>query len=82
MYRPSACGRYKPKAQFKAVCMPWRQPSARREFDKADTWFSLRYCPAFNEMLWKQTVQAVRMAEVKAMSSTLRSVYALQADVC
>ena len=62
--------------------MPWRQPSARREIDKADTWFSLRYCPAYNEMLWKQTVQAVRMAEVKAMSSTLRSVYALQADVC
>ena len=61
--------------------MPWRQPSARRETDKADTWFSLRYCPAYNEMLWKQTVQAVRMAEAEAMSSTLRSVYALQADV-
>ena len=62
--------------------MPWRQPSAGRETDKADTWFSLRYCPAYNEMLWKRNVQAVRMAEVKAMSSTLRSVYALQADVC
>ena len=62
--------------------MPWRQPSAGRETDKADTWFSLRYCPAYNEMLWKQTVQAVRMAEAEAMSSTLRSVYALQADVC
>ena len=61
--------------------MPWRQPSAGRETDKADTWFSLRYCPAYNEMLWNETVQAVRMAEVKAMSSTLRSVYALQADV-
>ena len=51
--------------------MPWRQPSAGRETDKADTWFSLRYCPAYNEMLWKQTVQAVRMAEAEAMSSTL-----------
>ena len=62
--------------------MPWRQPSARCETDKADTWFSLRYCSSYNEMLGKQTVQPVRMAEVKAMSSTLRSVYALQADVC
>ena len=62
--------------------MPWRQPSASCETDNAETWFSLRYCPTFNEMLWKQTVQAVRMAEVKAMSSSLRSVYALQADVC
>ena len=52
--------------------MLWRQPSARREPDKADTWFSLRYCPAYNEMLWKRNVQAVRMAEVKAMSSTLK----------
>ena len=52
--------------------MPWRQPSAGRETDKADTWFSLRYCPAYNEMLWKQTVQAVRMAEAEAMSSTLK----------
>ena len=64
------------------MCMPWRQPSARRETDKADTWFSLRYCSAYNEILRNQTVQAVRMAEKKAMSSTLRSVYALQADVC
>ena len=45
--------------------MPWRQPSAGRETDKADTWFSLRYCPAYNEMLWKRTVQAVRMAEAQ-----------------
>ena len=52
--------------------MPWRQPSARRETDKADTWFSLRYWPAYNEMLWKRNVQAVRMAEVKAMSSALK----------
>ena len=52
--------------------MPWRQPSAGRETDKADTWFSLRYCPAYNEMLWKRTVQAVRMAEAEAMSSTLK----------
>ena len=52
------------------------------EIDKADTWFSLRYSPAYNEMLWKQNVQAVRMGEVQAISSTLRSVYALQADVC
>ena len=61
--------------------MLWRQPSARHESDKADTWFSLRYCPAYNEMLWKQTIQAVRMGEVRAISSSLRSVYALQADV-
>ena len=58
----------------KGVCMPWRQLSARREIDKADTWFSLRYYPAYNEMLWKQNVHAI--------SSTIRSVYALQADVC
>ena len=64
------------------VFMPWRQLSSRREIDKADTWFSLRYSPAYNEMLWKQNVQAVRMGEVQAISSTLRSVYALQADVC
>ena len=62
--------------------MPWRQLSAGSQIDKADTWFSLRYTPAYNEMLWKQNVQAVRMGEVKAISSTLRSVYALQADVC
>ena len=62
--------------------MPWRQPSARREIDKADTWFSLCYSPAYNEMLWKRNVQAVRMEEVETISSTLRSVYALQADVC
>ena len=62
--------------------MPWRQLSARREIDKADTWVSLRYSPAYNEMLWKQNVQAVRMGEVQAISSTCRSVYALQADVC
>ena len=62
--------------------MPWRQLSSRRKIDKADTWFSLCYSPAYNEMLWKRNVQAVRMAEVEAISSTLRSVYALQADVC
>ena len=54
--------------------MPCRQLSARRKIDKADTWFSLCYSPAYNEMLWKQNIQAI--------SSTLRSVYALQADVC
>ena len=62
--------------------MPCRQVSARCEIDKADTWFSLRYCPAYNEMLWKWNIQAVRVGEVQAISSTLRSVYALQADVC
>ena len=62
--------------------MPWRQLSARREIDKADTWFSLRYCPAYNEILWKRNIEAVRIGEVHAISSTLRSVYALQADVC
>ena len=62
--------------------MPWRQLSTRREIDKADTCFSLRYSPAYNEMLWKRNIQAVRMGEVQAISSTLRSVYALQADVC
>ena len=62
--------------------MPWRQLSARREIDKADTWFSLRYSPTYNEMLWKRNVQTVRMGEVHTISSTLRSVYALQADVC
>ena len=62
--------------------MPWRQVSARREIDKADIWFSFRYCPAYNEMLWKKNVQAIRMGDVHATSSTLRSVYALQADVC
>ena len=48
--------------------MPWRQPSARPETDKADTRFSIRYCSTYNEMLWKQTVQAVRMAEVEAIA--------------
>ena len=51
--------------------MPWRQLSARHEIDKADTWFSLDYCPAYNEMLWKRNVQAVRMGEVQAISPTL-----------
>ena len=55
---------------------------SRREIDKADTWFSLCHTRAYNEMLWKRNVQAVRMGEVQAISSTLRSVYALQADVC
>ena len=63
-------------------CMPSRQLSARRDIDKGDTWFTLRYCPTYNEMLWKWNVQALRMGEVQAISSTLRSVYALQADVC
>ena len=62
--------------------MPGRQQSARREIDKADTWFSLRSSPAYTEMLWKWNVHVVRMGEVQAISSTLRSVYALQADVC
>ena len=62
--------------------MPGRQLSSRRKTDKADTWFSLCYSPAYNEMLWKRNVQAVRMEEVETISSTLRSVYALQADVC
>ena len=62
--------------------MPCRQLSARRKIDKADTWFSLCYSPAYNEMLWKRNIQSVRMGEVQAISSTLRSVYALQADVC
>ena len=62
--------------------MTWRQLSARPEIDKADTCFSRPYSSAYNEMLWKQNVQAVRMGEVQAISSTLRSVYALQADDC
>ena len=62
--------------------MPWRQLLARREIDKADTWFSLRYFPAYNEMLWKRNVEAVRVGEVQPTSSPLRSVHALQADVC
>ena len=33
-----------------------RQESARREIDKADTWFSQDYCPACNKMLWKRNV--------------------------
>ena len=41
--------------------MPGRQLSARHEIDKADPWFSLRYSPAYNEMLWKRNVQAVMM---------------------
>ena len=51
--------------------MPCRQLYVRREIDKADTWFSLRYCPAYNEILWKRNVQAVRMGEVQAISPTL-----------
>ena len=62
--------------------MPWRQLSSRRKIDKADTWFSLCYSPAYNEMLWKRNIQAVRMEEVETISSTLRSVYAWEADVC
>ena len=62
--------------------MPWRQLSAGSEIDKADTWFSLRHTRAYNEMLWKRNVQAVRMGEVQPTSSPLRSVHALQADVC
>ena len=66
----------------KGVCITWRQVSGSREIDNADTWFSLRYCRAYNEMLWTWNIQAVRMGEVQAKSSSLRSVYALQADVC
>ena len=62
--------------------MPWRQLSARREIDKVDTWFSLRYSPAYSEILWKQNIQAVSLWEVQVIISTLRNVYALQADVC
>ena len=66
----------------KGVCITWRQLSARHKIDKADTWFSLRSSPAYNEMLWKRNVQAVRVVELQSISNTLRSVYALQADVC
>ena len=59
-----------------------RQLSARRDIDKGDTWFILRFSPVYNEMLWKRNIQAVRMEEVETISSTLRSVYALQADIC
>ena len=45
-------------------------------------WFSLCYYPAYNEMLWKWNVQAVRRGEVQTRSSTLKSVYALKANVC
>ena len=45
--------------------MPWRQLSARHEIDKADTWFSLRYYPAYNEMLWKWNIQPVRMEKLE-----------------
>ena len=62
--------------------MPWRQLSARREIDKADTWFSLRDSPAYNEMLWKQNKQAVSLGEVQTISSIQRSVHALEAAVC
>ena len=48
----------------------WRQESARREIDKADSWFSQGYCPDCNEMLWKRNVHAVRMGEVQAISPT------------
>ena len=48
--------------------MPCRQVSARCEIDKADTWFSLRYCPAYNEMLWKWNIQPVRMEELEDIS--------------
>ena len=51
--------------------MPWRQLLARRDIAKADTWFSLGYCPAYNEILWKRNVQAVRMGEVQAISPPL-----------
>ena len=47
--------------------MPGRQLSARREIDKADTWFSLRSSPAYTEMLWKWNVHVVRMGEVQAI---------------
>ena len=48
--------------------MPGRHLSARYEIDKADTWFSLRYCPGYNEMLWTWNIQAVKMGEVQAIS--------------
>ena len=48
--------------------MPWRQLSARQEIDKADTWFSFCYFPAYNEMLWKRNVQAVRMGELQVQA--------------
>ena len=48
--------------------MPCRQVSARCEIDKADTWFSLRYCPAYNEMLWKWNIQPVRMEKLEDIS--------------
>ena len=62
--------------------MPSRQLSARRDIDKGDTWFILRFSPVYNEMLWKPNFQAVRIGEVHAISSTLSNVYALPADVC
>ena len=62
--------------------MPSRQLSARRDSDKGDTWFILRFSPIYNEMLWKPYFQVVRIGEVHAISSTLSNVYALEADVC
>ena len=46
--------------------MPCRQLSAGSQIDKADTWFSLRYSPAYNEMLWKRDAQAVRWGRYRS----------------
>ena len=62
--------------------MPSRQLSARRDIDKGDTWFILRFSPIYNEMLLTPYFLVVRIGEVHAISSTLSNVYALQADVC
>ena len=48
--------------------MPGRHLSARYEIDKADTWFSLGYSPAYIKMLWKRNVQAVRMGELQVQA--------------
>ena len=47
-----------------------------------DTCLSQSLNPVSNEIPWLQRVQAVSMWEVEAISSTQRSVHALEAAVC
>ena len=61
--------------------MPWMRLSFRCLVELGDTCCSHHFFPVSKDILWQQNVQAVSMWEVQAISSTIRSVYALEAAV-
>ena len=69
---------------WKLVCStPLREEFLRSCWiELRDTCHSQSLHPVSNQILWKQSVQAVSVWEVQAKSSIQRNVHALEAAVC